>query len=135
MASSQEKAAAARALKDAGKTPDDIAELLGVDRATAYRYLKVATGEPEPQIGPRERVARALVAEWGKTSTHQQAVAETLIGFAEAADTGLSSGTGAALGPGVQALKEFKLMLADLGQENDADALRKALLGEDDGGA
>ena len=45
MASLAEKATAARVLKDAGRTPEEIAELLSAGVSTVYRWLK---DNPQP---------------------------------------------------------------------------------------
>lgn len=61
MATLREKAIAARVLKDdAGLTVDAIAEVLGADRSTVYRWLDRVAAEDRPKSSVLERLEGLL---------------------------------------------------------------------------
>jgi hypothetical protein len=112
------------ALRDAGKSVPEIAEIQGCSESQVYRRLKSAEDGP----GPTERAARALVAGWGEIDAARRLTAETLIGLAVIGDVGRSrQANGVDRSAGVAAFKELKLMQADMGESSGAEALIAAL--------
>lgn len=118
--------AKALSLYDAGKTAQEIAEQVGVDYSTVRRWINQHKDGP----GPTERSIRALVATWGELDETQAVTAELMIGHAVDADKGKESRVGAIMVAGVQARKELKVMLGELGQSSGFEELRAALLAD-----
>lgn len=106
-----------------GLTQEEIAERVGVHRATVGRLLQKARDER----GPLERAVGILVGEWGELDASMALRAEVLRGLAIIADKGARATTGAAMAAGVAAAKELKVMLGELGASEGLDKLIDAL--------